>query len=222
MCQESFTNIVYKRVFDVFVFMMLYMVPISFMTYAYVTISRTLRYGDSHPHFCDTPCQAMEQEKVQIKRRKLVKMIMAISVTFAVTWRPYHVVTLWPDFNREGVDYQGNEALITLQVYPVVQWLALSNSSVNPLCYCLFSHKFRTALRVLCTSETSLRGRLDSVQSRETWTTNASQRRSLKKSVKNTRSVTSDDVKVKNAPSLNSAGKISTTQTFQLNCESEL
>ncbi|XP_014678987.1 PREDICTED: neuropeptide FF receptor 2-like [Priapulus caudatus] len=152
LCRERFPSIEYKRAFDVIVFAILYVLPVAFMAFTYARISRTLWHGDARlrGNLDDSRRQIEEQERMRRTKRKLVKMIIAISVIFAVTWLPYHVVTLWLDFSRQGVDYQHNEVFIALRIYPLVQWLALSNSSVNPICYCLFSQKFRAALCLLC------------------------------------------------------------------------
>lgn len=149
-CTEIWTDITYKRCHGTFLFAVLYVIPVCFMMYAYSKIARTLWHGDKHLRMTDTQRQQFDCRRIQRKRRQLVKLIMALTVLFGITWLPYHVVILWLDFSRKGDNLNDNEALVATKVYPLAQWLALTNSSVNPICYCLFSKKFRTAVKLLC------------------------------------------------------------------------
>ncbi|XP_014676640.1 PREDICTED: neuropeptide Y receptor type 2-like [Priapulus caudatus] len=150
ICTEHWSHVAFKRSHGMFLFAVLYVVPVCIMTYAYAKIARTLWHGDKRLRKTDTQRQQFDALRIQNRRRKLVKLIIMLTILFAITWLPYHVVILWLDFSHVSDALDDSKVFVGTRIYPIVQWLALTNSSVNPICYCLFSQKFRSAVRMLC------------------------------------------------------------------------
>ncbi len=76
---------------------------------------------------------------LQLGRRRVVRMLVFVVAMFAISWMPYHVVNLYLDLNPKA----SRRAFVAMYVYPICQWLALANSSSNPLCFCFLSRTFR-------------------------------------------------------------------------------
>ena len=76
---------------------------------------------------------------VQKGRRRIVRMLILVVITFAVSWLPYHVTNVYLDLNVGKT----RAAQVAMYVYPLCQWLGLANSASNPVCYCLLSRSFR-------------------------------------------------------------------------------
>ncbi|KAK2866189.1 hypothetical protein Q7C36_002245 [Tachysurus vachellii] len=87
----------------------------------------------------------------QKTRKKIAKMVLALVVLFTLSWLPLYVVDIWIDFNMPGpLDKEVPshiEHSWVLQSRPFVQWLGLTNSALNPLCYCFVGDLYRSAKR---------------------------------------------------------------------------
>ncbi|KAM4663590.1 QRFP-like peptide receptor [Discoglossus pictus] len=96
-------------------------------------------------------------------RRKIAKMVVALVLLFTLSWLPLYVVDIWIDINMstfwttDVLEDLHHEWI--LQLRPFAQWLGLTNSSLNPLCYCFIGNLYRSAKRF----RNSYRQRLSSV-----------------------------------------------------------
>jgi len=82
-----------------------------------------------------------------ISRRKVIRLLIAVVVSFAVCVLPYHVRVLWQAF-RDPLEHPADWQLVITPVTFVIYYL---NSGLNPLLYAFLSNKFRTSLSdVVC------------------------------------------------------------------------
>ena len=150
-CREVWAAAGSKQAYNVFVFLVLYVIPVLFMSIAYMRIGKTLWSTDSaiERRSCKGDTRNKNgsfTNKVTQERRKIVRMLIMVAVMFAVSWLPYHVVTLYLDFNPNGLKI----GMLAMYVYPMVQWFSLFNSAINPVCYCLLSKRFQSAFVFCC------------------------------------------------------------------------
>lgn len=82
---------------------------------------------------------------VQRSKMKVITMILYVVVLFALSWLPLYVAfsliklcTLSPAVEK-----------FTIAALPVAQWLGAANSSINPLLYAIFNHRFREGYKAL-------------------------------------------------------------------------
>lgn len=82
---------------------------------------------------------------VQRSKMKVITMIMYVVVLFALSWAPLYLafslikfVTLPPAVEK-----------YTIASLPIAQWLGAANSSINPLLYAIFNHRFREGYKAL-------------------------------------------------------------------------
>ena len=85
-------------------------------------------------------------DRLLLQRRKTVRTLVLLVGLFAFSWFPYYVVNAWLDFNSSS----SHAGLINNVLYPLVQLLGLSNSSLNPILYCFLSNGFRRAFLNMC------------------------------------------------------------------------
>ncbi|RUS70227.1 hypothetical protein EGW08_022011 [Elysia chlorotica] len=85
-------------------------------------------------------------DRLLLQRRKTVRTLVLLVGLFAFSWLPYYVVNAWLDFNSSSA----HAGVINNVLYPLVQLLGLSNSSLNPILYCFLSNGFRRAFLNMC------------------------------------------------------------------------
>ncbi|XP_078659913.1 neuromedin-K receptor-like [Branchiostoma floridae x Branchiostoma belcheri] len=137
VCRFQWPNDNVQFWYDVGLMIVNYFMPLLVMAVAYTIVGFTLWAGK-------IPGEATQRHVEQMKaKRRVVKMMVIVVVTFCVCWLPYHVYFLIDSSYKEWKHIQ--------QVYLAVFWLAMSNSMYNPFIYCWLNKRFRygfqTALR---------------------------------------------------------------------------
>jgi len=89
-------------------------------------------------------------------RRKVIRLLIAFVVTFAVCMLPNHVWLLWQSWadmyqqyesqSYQQYEYNSYEQYMYMYVPPVMTLLFYVNSCLNPFLYALISDKFRSAV----------------------------------------------------------------------------
>ncbi|XP_028973708.2 neuromedin-K receptor-like [Esox lucius] len=123
-------------IYHIIVAVLVYMLPLVVMTVTYSLVGRTLWGGE-------IPGDYNDNYHLQIQaKRKVVKMMIMVVVTFAVCWLPYHLYFLVTGLNRQ---LQRVKAI--QQVYLSVLWLAMSSTMYNPIIYCCLNNRFRAGFK---------------------------------------------------------------------------
>ncbi|XP_022319186.1 tachykinin-like peptides receptor 99D isoform X3 [Crassostrea virginica] len=118
--------------YNVLILVVTYVLPLVTLTVTYARVGMEL-WG-SRAIGENTPVQ---YERIRSKRR-VVKMMIVVVVTFAVCWLPYHVY-----FLLQYTIPEINQWKHIQNVYNVIYWLAMSNSMYNPMIYCWMNSRFR-------------------------------------------------------------------------------
>ncbi|XP_027869538.1 substance-K receptor [Xiphophorus couchianus] len=118
------------------VILLIYLLPLLVMLVTYSLVGRSLWGGH-------IPGEATEHYHSQITaKRKVVKMMVVVVVTFALCWLPYHVYFILGSFNRDIYKQHYIQ-----QVYLAIFWLAMSSTMYNPIIYCCLNQRFRAGFR---------------------------------------------------------------------------
>ncbi|XP_053721297.1 substance-K receptor isoform X1 [Synchiropus splendidus] len=118
------------------VILLIYLLPLLVMLVTYSLVGQSL-WG-SH-----IPGEASDHYHSQITaKRKVVKMMVVVVVTFALCWLPYHVYFILGSFNRDIYKQHYIQ-----QVYLSIFWLAMSSTMYNPIIYCCLNQRFRAGFR---------------------------------------------------------------------------
>ncbi|KAL0964686.1 hypothetical protein UPYG_G00327580 [Umbra pygmaea] len=115
---------------------LIYVLPLLVMLITYSLIGQTL-WGSEIPGEATGHCQNQIQAK-----RKVVKMLIVVVMTFALCWLPYHIYFILGCINKDIY----TQTYIQ-QVYLAIFWLAMSSGMYNPVIYCCLNHRFRTGFR---------------------------------------------------------------------------
>ncbi|MEQ2268010.1 Neuromedin-K receptor [Xenotaenia resolanae] len=118
------------------VILLIYLLPLLVMLVTYSVVGRSLWGGH-------IPGEATEHYHIQITaKRKVVKMMVVVVVTFALCWLPYHIYFILGSFNRDIYKQHYIQ-----QVYLAIFWLAMSSTMYNPIIYCCLNQRFRAGFR---------------------------------------------------------------------------
>ncbi|XP_051888949.1 gastrin/cholecystokinin type B receptor-like [Pristis pectinata] len=92
-------------------------------------------------------------------RKKIVKMVVVLVLLFALSWLPLYVIDIWIDFRIPDAPPDTLHQGWILHIRSFAQWLGLTNSSLNPLCYCFIGNVYRSVQKI----KKSYRQRISSV-----------------------------------------------------------
>ncbi|XP_038625209.1 neuromedin-K receptor [Tachyglossus aculeatus] len=122
--------------YHIIVIVLVYCFPLLVMGITYTIVGITL-WGGEIPG--DTSDKYHEQLKA---KRKVVKMMIVVVVTFAICWLPYHIY-----FIVTGIYQHLNRWKYIQQVYLASFWLAMSSTMYNPIIYCCLNKRFRAGFK---------------------------------------------------------------------------
>ncbi|XP_038846789.1 substance-K receptor [Salvelinus namaycush] len=122
--------------YQIAMIILIYLLPLLVMLITYSLIGQTL-WGS------EIPGEASDHYQNQIHaKRKVVKMMIVVVMTFALCWLPYHIYFILGSFNKE-IYMQ----TYIQQVYLAIFWLAMSSTIYNPIIYCCLNQRFRSGFR---------------------------------------------------------------------------
>ncbi|KAL1023497.1 hypothetical protein UPYG_G00041510 [Umbra pygmaea] len=122
--------------YHIIVMVLVYLLPLLVMGITYTIVGMTLWGGEIPGNSSDN-----YQGQLQAKR-KVVKMMIIVVVTFALCWLPYHVYFIVTGLNKALSKWKSIQ-----QVYLSVMWLAMSSTMYNPIIYCCLNSRFRTGFK---------------------------------------------------------------------------
>ncbi|KAF1395255.1 hypothetical protein PFLUV_G00009640 [Perca fluviatilis] len=115
---------------------LVYVLPLVVMGITYTIVGLTLWGGE-------IPGDSSDNYHGQLRaKRKVVKMMIIVVVTFALCWLPYHVYFIATGLNKRLVKWKYIQ-----QVYLSVLWLAMSSTMYNPIIYCCLNSRFRAGFK---------------------------------------------------------------------------
>ncbi|XP_069503711.1 QRFP-like peptide receptor [Ambystoma mexicanum] len=144
ICREIWPHVRLKQAYNFLLFCALYCLPVLFnMVICFLTVrklwSSANNFKDSVPSGQSLPASRLKV------RKKVVKMVVSLVSLFAVSWLPVYLLDIWIDFNIPQTSQEEAPSPWILQLRPFAQWLGLTNSSLNPICYCFVGDLYRSA-----------------------------------------------------------------------------
>ncbi|XP_068178615.1 neuromedin-K receptor-like [Antennarius striatus] len=122
--------------YHIIVTVLVYILPLAVMGVTYTIVGVTLWGGE-------IPGDSSDNYHGQLRaKRKVVKMMIIVVVTFALCWLPYHIY-----FIVTGLNKQLSKWKYIQQVYLSVLWLAMSSTMYNPIIYCCLNSRFRAGFK---------------------------------------------------------------------------
>ncbi|XP_026877479.2 orexin receptor type 1 [Electrophorus electricus] len=150
VCVESWSKEKLRQGYNFLLFCALYGFPVLFnLIICFLTGCKLwcTTNKSSEPSKC-----VLTQPVSRLKtRKKIAKMVLVLVLLFTFSWLPLYAADIWIDFNMpsslDRVVLHHAEHEWILQCRPFAQWLGLTNSALNPLCYCFVGKLYRSAKR---------------------------------------------------------------------------
>ncbi|XP_007524214.2 substance-K receptor [Erinaceus europaeus] len=124
--------------YHLLVIVLIYFLPLMVMFVAYSIIGFTL-WRRAVPR---NQIHGANSRHLQAKK-KFVKTMVLVVVTFAICWLPYHLYFILGHFQEDIYCHK-----FIQQVYLALFWLAMSSTMYNPIIYCCLNHRFRSGFRL--------------------------------------------------------------------------
>ncbi|XP_070801193.1 substance-K receptor [Pituophis catenifer annectens] len=125
--------------YHIAVILLVYVLPLTVMFFTYSAIGITLWHNDVPGDHIN---MVYYQHKI-VAKKKFVRAMVAVVITFAVCWFPYHFYfilgSIWKEVNKRKY---------IQQVYLAVFLLAMSSAMYSPIIYCCLNHRFRSGFRI--------------------------------------------------------------------------
>ncbi|KAI3353165.1 hypothetical protein L3Q82_019723, partial [Scortum barcoo] len=122
--------------YHIIVTALIYVLPLVVMGITYTIVGVTLWGGAIPGDSCDNYHGQLRA------KRKVVKMMIIVVVTFALCWLPYHIYFIVTGLNKRLSKWKYIQ-----QVYLSVLWLAMSSTMYNPIIYCCLNSRFRAGFK---------------------------------------------------------------------------
>ncbi|XP_056391094.1 QRFP-like peptide receptor [Hyla sarda] len=144
ICTEIWPHVMFKQAYNFLLFCCLYCLPVLFnMVICFLTI-RKLWSSSGNFKDCDSRNQSLPVSRLKV-RKKIAKMVVSLVSLFAVSWLPVYTLDIWIDFYIPKPSQDDTPSPWILHLRPFAQWLGLTNSSLNPICYCFVGDLYRSA-----------------------------------------------------------------------------
>lgn len=137
-CDETWKNVHSRKVYTVFLFVAQYVVPLSIIAAAYVSIGRELGRKKS-----DTENRSLQHAKNE-EAAKVTRMLVAVTILFAVCVLPTNIMWLWLDFGKADEEFPEFWELVAF-----CNILTFANSAANPVCYTITNANYRKEIKYL-------------------------------------------------------------------------
>ncbi|ELT90105.1 hypothetical protein CAPTEDRAFT_147802 [Capitella teleta] len=142
-CHEKWPSATARRIFDVCLFVFIYVIPGVVVLVAYSRTGCLLLH--SAPNLQRQNSDVYKSKNIVRGRRRVAHMLLVLAVLFALSWMPYHAVSLYADF--------GNRSQTENSLTPLSFALLLghSHSAQNPIVYCFMNYSIRNGMLGLLT-----------------------------------------------------------------------
>ncbi|XP_051530643.1 neuropeptide SIFamide receptor [Myxocyprinus asiaticus] len=150
VCVENWSKVKLRQGYNFLLFGSLYGFPVIFNLVICFLTSWKLSRGNAST---ESNHLSLTSSESRLKtRKKIAKMVFALVLLFTFSWLPLYAVDIWIDSNIPSFPDRDDELNNVrhhwiLQSRPFAQWLGLTNSSLNPLCYCFIGNLYRSAKR---------------------------------------------------------------------------
>ena len=148
-CEENWPGMDYRKAYTVCLFLLQYAFPLTIIAIAYLKIAREMhsciRNNNNTVHYNNSLGTAHQREG-----KKVIRMLVVVTVLFAICVLPNNIMWLWLDFGN------GEQYAHFWDMVVVTNIILFANSAANPVAYTICHENFREAFRLYITCDRSI------------------------------------------------------------------
>ena len=144
-CGESWPGVNYRKAYTASLFALQYVLPLTVIALAYLRIGYELRQCSSIKNALAV--NAVLHQAHRNEARKVVRMLIVVTLLFAICVLPNNVMWLWLDFGN-GADYPH-----FWDVVAFTNIILFANSAANPIAYTICHENFRDEFKLYFTCD---------------------------------------------------------------------
>lgn len=130
LCIENLTHY-HLKIYTLVIFVLLYAIPQVILSFCYVQIARKMKDNVGNNS------QFASIRVITIKTRKrMLKIVFTVTLTFVVCWFPVHLVAILFAFGGPTTDWR-------YYMQSIAPCFSYATTAVNPIIYCFISKTFR-------------------------------------------------------------------------------
>lgn len=134
-CIETWPSKQDQMIYNIFLLFIIYIIPGLVVMVLYSLIGFSLCRKDDRLQRSNSMVNGQYDDIVMVNRRRLARLLIILSVLFALSWMPYFLLSLFL-----YLDLSVESQQIMNQIYPFALLLGHSNCAQNPILYS-FMHK---------------------------------------------------------------------------------
>ncbi|XP_060076104.1 RYamide receptor-like [Ylistrum balloti] len=123
LCMEIWPDDLVRSIYGIGIMMLQYFIPLIMMSVCYIHIG-VIIWAKQTPGEANT----RRDERQAVSKKKTIKMIVIVVLSYLLLWLPFHVITIIGDLDQSIFDSN----LVHI-MWLIAHWLAFSNSGVNPM-----------------------------------------------------------------------------------------
>lgn len=154
LCMEIWHSHKFRYIYSVVLMLLQYFLPLMIMMCTYLHIGYMIWIKQA-------PGEADSNRDMRIasSKRKTLKMLVAVVITYALTWLPLHALTIMGDINPNLYNHMHTHIM-----WLTFHFVAFSNSGTNPIIYCYMNKTFRVGFnlffsKIFCINKQTPHGR---------------------------------------------------------------
>lgn len=148
ICLEKWPDTYKKLIFDVVLFLVIYVIPTTIITCFYCSSGCSLLRGIMPGYHADSATS--NSAKVVAERRKIAIMLLVLALVFALSWLPYQVGVFYMDYLAMTEQEDNDRMEMVGRFVYIALMIGHSNCAQNPLVYFLLNSRFRKGFYTMC------------------------------------------------------------------------
>ncbi|XP_044541269.1 kiSS-1 receptor [Gracilinanus agilis] len=144
-CIEEFPSVTHERVFILYNFLAVYLLPLLTLCVCYMAMLYQMGRPTVEPVADNNYQVQLLAERSEAMRAKVSRLVAAIVLLFAVCWGPIQLYILLQTFSP---GFQHDFAAYKVKIW--AHCMSYSNSSLNPVLYAFLGANFRKAFHKVC------------------------------------------------------------------------
>lgn len=147
-CGEHWPGIKYRKVYTASLFVLQYLLPLTVITLAYLKIGLELKQCANVKNALSV--NAVLHQAHRNEARKVVRMLVVVTLLFAICVLPNNVMWLWLDFGN-GAEYAKFWDMVAF-----TNIVLFANSAANPIAYTICHENFREEFKLYFTCDPTI------------------------------------------------------------------